>query len=105
MLRVEPMLNEREMEYVHSLLKWDRWRIRLGWLFMLFLVLGGLIFVVTTVVSVRRLDEHTLRWITLPGIATSIALMVLSIAGIQWLKQRHLIAAILKKFLDKSQEP
>ncbi len=98
------MLNERESEYVSGLLKWDRLRIRFGWLFMTLLVFGGLIFVVTTVVSVRSLNEHTLRWITLPGIAVSIALIVLSIAGIQWLKQRHLIASILKKLLDKSQE-
>ncbi|HTP13595.1 MAG TPA: hypothetical protein VMM37_08185 [Bacteroidota bacterium] len=99
------MLNERETEYVNGLFKWDRLRIRLGWIFMLLLVCGGLIFVVTSIVSVRSLNEETLRWITLPGIAVSIALIVLSIAGIQWLKQRHLIASILKKLLDKSRDP
>ena len=99
---MDPMLNERETEYVNSLFKWDRLRIRLGWFFMVLLVAGGLIFVVTTVLSVRNLDEHTLRWITLPGIVTSITLIVSSIAGIQWLKQRHLVASILKKLLNKS---
>jgi hypothetical protein len=99
---MNPMLNEREMEYVNALFKWDRLRIRLGWFFMALLVLGGLVFVVTALLTVRKLDDHTARWITLPGIITSISLIVLSIAGIQWLKQRHLIASILKKLLNKS---
>jgi hypothetical protein len=95
------MLNEREMEYVDTLFKWDRWRMRLGWFFMALLVLGGLVFVATAFLTVRRLDDHTALWIGLPGILTGLSLMVLSFAGIQWIKQRHLIASILKKLLNK----
>ncbi len=101
---MDPMLNEREAEYVNALFRWDRLRIRLGWFFMALLVLGGLIFVVTAILTVRNLDDHSARWIALPGIITSLSLIVLSIAGIQWLKQRHLVASILKKLLDKSQD-
>ncbi len=97
----EPMLNEREMEYVNSLLKWDRLRMRLGWFFMVVLVLGGVVFVVTAVLTARRLDDHTAHWMTLPGIILSFSLILLSVAGIQWLKQRHLIASILTKLLHK----
>lgn len=99
---MDPMLNEREMEYVNSLLKWDRLRMRLGWLFMILLVLGGLIFVVAAFFTVRRLDDHTMLWWMLPAIAISLSLIVLSIAGIQWFKQRHLIVSILKKLLRKT---
>ena len=99
---MDPMLNEREMEYVNSLLKWDRLRMRIGWLFMVLLVLGGLIFVVTAILTVRKMDDHTMLWLALPGIALSLSLIVLSIAGIQWLKQRHLVVSILKKLLHKT---
>ena len=98
---MEPMLNERETEYVNSLLKWDRLRMRLGWFLMILLMVGGTVFVVTAVLTLRKLDDQTIHTITLPGIVFSLSLIILSVLGIQWLKQRHLVASILTKLLHK----
>ncbi len=99
---MDPILNEREAEYVNALLKWDRLRIRIGWFFMFLLILGGLMVVVTAILTARKLDDHTVLWMALPAIFVGLLLIVLSVAGIQWLKQRHLIVSILTKLLHKA---
>jgi hypothetical protein len=91
------LLNEREAEYVRKLMKRDGKRMRLGWFFMMLLVLGGIILVVTAFLTLREMNDHTVRWVTLPGFVVGISLMILSVAGVSWVKQQHLIASILKK--------
>jgi hypothetical protein len=99
-----PLLNERETEYVNTLMKRDRMRMRLGWLFMMLLVAGGIVFVITAYLTLRKMNDATVLWVTLPGFVTSLSLIVLSIVGVSWVKQQHLIASILKKFQQHSTE-
>jgi len=91
------MLNEREAEFVSTLMKRDGKRMRLGWLFMMLLVAGGLVIVVTIVLTLGHLDDHYVFWVTLPGFLVGLSLIGLSVAGVSWVKQQHLIASILKK--------
>lgn len=91
------MLNEREAEYVKKLMRRDEKRMRLGWLFMMLLVLGGMVLVITAFLTLREMNDHFVRWVTLPGFVLGISLMVLSMVGVSWVKQQHLIAAILRK--------
>jgi len=76
------MLNEREAQYVSTLMKWDQRRLRLGWLFMAVMVVGGLVIVITAFLSLPQLDDKTALRITLPGLVTGLLLIVLSIIGI-----------------------
>lgn len=99
-----PILNEREAQYVRTLMRWDERRMRVGWFFMGLMVAGGVVIVITTVVSLPQLDDRTALRITLPGLAIGIAFLAASIAGIQWIKRCHLIASIVKK-LQHPQEP
>jgi hypothetical protein len=92
-----PVLNEREAEYVNALMKWDQRRIQLGWLFMAVLVLGGLVFVFAAGAMARHMDDATAFSVGLPGIALGLFLIAVAIAGVQWVKQRHRIASIVKK--------
>lgn len=92
-----PILNEREMQYVNTVMKRDRMRMRLGWIFMILLALGGLFFVVTAILTLRKMNDETALWVTLPGFAVGLLLIVTSILGVSWVKQQHLIASILKK--------
>jgi hypothetical protein len=91
------MLNEREAQYVDTLMKRDRLRMRIGWFFMMLLVAGGLVFIVTAYLTLQEMNDRTALWVTLPGFAVALSLIVLSIAGVAWVKQQHLIASILKK--------
>jgi len=96
------MLNEREAQYVKTLMKWDELRIRLGWLFMVILVLGGITIVVTALLSLPPLDDKTALRFTLPGFAIGLVLIVFALTGIQWIKQRHLVVSILKKLQQQT---
>lgn len=91
------MLNEREAEYVNTLMKRDRLRMRFGWFFMMVLVAGGLVFIITAYLTLREMNDRTALWVTLPGFAVALSLIVLSLAGVAWVKQQHLITSILKK--------
>lgn len=97
------MLNEREAQYVNTVMKWDQRRIRIGWFFMLLLVAGGLVVVLTIILTLQRLNDQTALWVTLPGFATGLFLIAFSIGGISWIKKRHLIASILRKLQQPSQ--
>jgi hypothetical protein len=92
-----PILNEREMQYVNTALKRDRVRMRLGWMFMMLLAAGGLIFLITTIFTLRKMNDEMALWVTAPGFAVGLLLMVISILGVSWVKRQHLIASILKK--------
>ncbi len=91
------MLNEREAQYVSSLMKRDRNRMRLGWFFMMLLVAGGLVFVITTYLTLHKMNDQTVLWVTVPGFVISLSLIALSFTGVAWVRQQHLIASILKK--------
>ncbi len=69
---------------------------------MVLLMIGGLLVIVTAIFAARRPDDHTLLWTALPAILLGLLLMLFSIGGIQWLRQRHLIASILNKLLPKT---
>jgi hypothetical protein len=97
------MLNEREAQYVNTLMKRDRLRMRIGWFFMMLLVAGGLVIVITTYLTLRTMDDQTALWVTLPGFVVGLSLIVLSLAGVSWIKQQHLIASILKKFQQSAE--
>ncbi len=92
-----PILNEREAEYLRALLKGDERRMRNGWFFMGLMVLGGIVIVVATLLSLPHLDDKTAWRITLPGLLLGLACILGSFVGIQWIKRRHLIASIVKK--------
>jgi hypothetical protein len=92
-----PLINEREAQYVRTLMKWDERRMRVGWFFMGLMVAGGIIILITTIVSLPQLDDRTALRITLPGLVIGLVCIVASIAGIQWIKRCHLIASIVKK--------
>ena len=100
---METILNEREAEYVESLMKWDRQRIRLGWFFMTLLVLGGLVFIFSAAAMLRQMNDETALSVTLPGFALGLLLISGSVAGVMWLRQRHLIASIVRKLQDLRQ--
>ena len=99
-----PILNEREMQYVNTVLKRDRIRMRLGWMFMMLLAAGGLVFLITTILTLRTMDDETALWVTVPGFAAGLLLIVTSILGVSWVKRQHLIASILKKLQQPSKE-
>ncbi len=92
-----PILNEREAEYLRTLLKKDERRMRNGWYFMGLMVAGGVIIVLATILSLPHLDDRTAWRITLPGLLLGLACILGSFAGIQWIKRRHLVASIVKK--------
>jgi hypothetical protein len=96
-LPLEPVLNEREAEYVNALMKWDQRRIQLGWFFMAWLVLGGLVFVFAAGAMLRHMDDATAFSVALPGFALGLLLIALAITGVQWVKQRYLVASIVRK--------
>ena len=91
------MLNEREIEYVKRLMRRDDRRMRLGWVFMMMLVLGGIVLVITAFLTLREMNDHVVRWVTLPGFVVGLSLMILSVVGVSWVKRQHLIASILRK--------
>ncbi|HEY6951125.1 MAG TPA: hypothetical protein VI758_01890 [Bacteroidota bacterium] len=98
------MLNEREAQYVKTLMKWDQRRMQLGWFFMVVLAAGGLVILATALITLPRLNDKTALWLTLPGLLIGALLIAISMAGILWIKQRHLIASILKKLGDRSED-
>ena len=98
------MLNEREAQYVSTVMKRDRMRMRLGWFFMMLLVAGGIVFVITAYLTLRKMNDDTALWVTVPGFVAGLSLMVLSIVGVSWVKQQHLIASILKKLQQRPTE-
>jgi hypothetical protein len=97
-----PILNEREAQYVGTVLKRDRMRMQLGWIFMMLLVLGGVVFVVTAILTLPKMNDETALRVTLPGFAIGLLLIVISILGVSWVKQQHLIASILRKLQRQS---
>ena len=96
------ILNEREAQYVNVVMKRDRMRMRLGWFFMMLLVAGGIVFVTAAFLTLRKMNDQTALWVTVPGFVVGLSLMVLSMVGVSWVKQQHLIASILKKLQEQT---
>lgn len=100
---MDPILNEMEEQYVHRLMTWDRLRMPLGWFFMTVLVLGGLVIVLAAYLTLQRLNDENVMWVTVPGFLLGIMLILFALAGVYWIRERHRIASIVRKLYQPSQ--
>lgn len=96
------VLNEMEEQYIHRLMTWDRLRMPLGWFFMTVLVLGGLVIILAAYLTMQRLNDENVMWVTVPGFLLGIVLILFAIAGVYWIRERHRIASIVKKIYHTS---
>lgn len=91
-------LSEEEDQFVHELLTWDQTLRSKEWVFYnLLLILGGLVIVVVAFLTVQHLNDKTALWVTVPGFLTGILLIGLYIIGVRRIKERRLVASVLKK--------
>ena len=91
-------LNEQERQFVDELLKWDQ-KDRPGqWVLChIFLILGGIVFVAAAILTVQNLNDRTILWVMLPGTLIAIAFFVLYIVGERRIRERKLMASVLRK--------
>jgi len=101
---VPMMLNEHEQEYLHALMHRDEQRMSLGWFFMMLLALGGFIIVIVALLTLREMTDKRIIVMTIPGFVTGLLLIGIAIAGIRRVKERHLIASILRKLQQTPSE-
>jgi hypothetical protein len=99
------MLNEHEQEYLQTLMQRDEKRMSLGWFFMVLLALGGLIIAIVAILTLREMTDQRAYVMTLPGFIIGLLLIGIAIAGIRRVKERHLIASILRKLQQTPSEP
>ncbi len=102
---METILNDKEKQFVYQLQLWIRTRKGITSLvFTLFLVCGGLIILTTAVLTLAHLSDQTAFWVTVPGFPVGILFIALYIVGDRWVKERSLIASVLKKAGLNSEE-
>jgi hypothetical protein len=95
---METAFNDQEMQFVRQLQDWVRTRkAAVSFLFTLLLVCGGLVIVTSAVLTLAHLSDRTAYWVTVPGFLIGILFIGLYIVGDRWVKERSLIASVLKK--------
>jgi len=91
-------LNEEEDQFVHKLLTWDQTlRSKESVFYNLLLISGGIVIVVVAFLTVQHLNDRTVLWVTVPGFLTGVLLIGLYIIGMRRIKERRLVASVLKK--------
>ncbi|OYD14406.1 hypothetical protein CH333_07980 [candidate division WOR-3 bacterium JGI_Cruoil_03_44_89] len=95
---METKLNKEEEGLVHELLTWDRTRRHIESIFCrLFLTLGGVIIVIVGFFTVQHLNDRIILWVTVPGFLIGLFLVGLYIEREHRLRERRLVASVLKK--------
>ena len=93
----EPLSSE-ERRFVTELLAWDaEQRQREGLLLLLALAGGGVMVVAMIAMTLRHLNDRFAAFVTVPGVALGVALILVWVLGKSQLEQRHRVAAILRK--------
>lgn len=96
-------LSEEEDQFVDELLTRDqRLRPKESVFYNLLLISGGLIIVVVAFLTVQHLNDKTALWVTVPGFLTGILLIGLYIIGMRRIKERRLVASVLKKLCSNN---
>ncbi len=96
-------LNDEEQQFVRSLLGWDQMRRTADRIFCyFFLVCGGIIIAAVAFLSVRFLSDRIALWFTMPGFLLGLVLIGAYIIAERRLKEREIIASILKKLFNAS---
>ena len=95
---MKPELTEQEDRFVREVLEWDIRRRASEWfLYSLLLIVGGGVFVFVAVFTLQHLNDRTAMWVTLPGSLSAILFAVLYVSGERRIKERRLLASVLRK--------
>ena len=91
-------LTEEERGFVTSLLEWDAGaRQRESLLLLLALAAGGVVIVWTLFTTVSHLTDRLVVFLTVPGLALGVALVLVYLFGKKRLDEKHRLASILRK--------
>jgi hypothetical protein len=92
------LLDQREREIIRDLFDWDDSRRRMEAIFAGFLLVAGALAIVWTAgFTAQNLDDRTVYWVTVPGFAAGLFLILNYIFWEKRNRERHRIVEVLRK--------